>query len=44
MKNLIGDKERIKDLGEALYESVKDKYDIKNVNVERKQIIDKWLQ
>jgi glycosyltransferase involved in cell wall biosynthesis len=44
MKNLIGDKERIKDLGEALYESVKDKYDIKNVNVERKQIINKWLQ
>lgn len=44
MKKLIGDKERIKDLGEALYDSVKDKYDIKNVNVERKQIIDKWLQ
>lgn len=43
MKKLIGDKERIKDMGEALYESVKDKYDIKKVNVERKQIFDKWL-
>lgn len=43
MRNLIGDKERIKDLGEALYDRVKDKYDIKNVNVERKQIFDKWI-
>lgn len=43
IKKLIGNKERISDLGEALYESVKDKYDIKNVNVERKQLINTWL-
>ena len=44
MRNLIKEPERVKDLGEALYESVKDKYHIKNVNVERMQIFDRQCE
>ena len=44
MRNLCKDKERISDLGEALYESVKVKYHIDTVNVERKQILERLCQ
>ena len=38
MRKFIKDKDLIKEKGEALYETVKDKYHIKNVNVERVQL------
>ncbi len=44
MRNLIKEPERAKDLGEAMYESVKDKYDIKTVNIERKQILERLCE
>lgn len=44
MRNLIQDKERIKDLGEAMYETVKDKFHINTVNIERKQILEKLCE
>lgn len=43
IKKLINEPNLRNDLAEQLYEDVKDKYHIKNVNVERKQIFDKWL-
>ena len=44
MRNLIQDRNRVEDLGQAMYETVKDKYHIKTVNVERKQIFDKLCE
>ena len=41
MKSLIADRQKVIDLGEAMYETVKDKYHIETVNKERKQIFDK---
>ena len=44
MRNLIKEPERAKDLGLAMYDMVKDKYHIKNVNVERKQIFERLCE
>lgn len=44
MKKLITNPEMVKDLGEAMYETVKDKYHIERVNVERKQVFEQWLK
>lgn len=44
MRKLIKNPEMIKDLGEALYETVKSKYDIRNVNVERRQIFQRLCE
>ena len=43
IKRLATDKEWVKELGEAMYETVKDKYHIKTVNIERKQIFEQWV-
>lgn len=44
IKKLHNEPNLIKDLGEQLYEDVKVKYHIDTVNVERKQIFDKWMK
>lgn len=44
MRNLIKEPGRVKDLGEAMYESVKIKHHIDTVNVERKQIFNKLCE
>ena len=44
MRNLIKEPERVSDLGEALYESVKVKHHIDTVNVERKQIFERLCE
>lgn len=44
MRSLIADKNKVEDLGEAMYETVKDKFHINTVNVERKQILDRLCQ
>lgn len=44
MRNLCKEPERIKDLGEALHESVKVRYHIDTVNVERKQILERLCE
>lgn len=43
MKKLINEPNLRNDLAEQLYEDVKDKYHIKNVNVERKQIFEQCV-
>lgn len=44
MRNLIKNPAMVEDLGQAMYESVKDKYHIKTVNVERKQILQRLCE
>lgn len=44
MRSLIADKNKVEDLAEAMYETVKVKYHIDTVNVERKQILDKLCE
>jgi glycosyltransferase involved in cell wall biosynthesis len=44
MKKLIENPNMVTDLGEAMYETVKDKYHIENVNIVRKQIFEQWIK
>lgn len=44
MRNLIKEPERVKDLGEAMYESVKVNYHIDTVNKTRKQIFERLCE
>lgn len=44
IKSLIQNPNKINDLAETLFEHVNENYEIKKVNVERKQIFEKWLK
>ena len=44
IRKMINEPNLREDLTEQLHEDVKDKYHIKNVNVERKQIFEEWLK
>jgi len=43
IKYLVKNPNKVEDLKENLFEYVSARYDIKIVNVERKQIFDRWL-